>query len=272
MNGYELSRQWFDFAFEHPNDITPVHGVLYLFIVEHCNRMGWKEKFGLPTTMAKEAIGVRSYNTYKNALEDLVSWGFVIMVERSKNQFSSNIVALSKFDKATDKATDKALDKALIKHGTKQRESTRQSIDSIDKQETYNLKPITNIEGVPPSLTTENETITFIEPQKKENTGRGNFTAFNPPEVDDVVICFASTMAALGLPNDAYGGAEKLGNDFHNYYHSQGWKKTNDLQITEWRPLIPPWLAKEKSYAAKSPKSNNQQPPQKPERSWNKKP
>ena len=96
--------------------------------------------------------------------------------------------------------------------------------------------------------------------------------AFNPPEVDDVVICFASTMAALGLPNDAYGGAEKLGHDFHNYYHSQGWKKANDLQITEWRPLIPPWLAKEKSYAAKSPKPNNQQSPQKPERSWNKKP
>jgi DNA-binding transcriptional MerR regulator len=126
--------------------------------------------------------------------------------------------------------------------------------------------------GVPPPLTNENETITLIEPQKKENTGRGNFTAFSPPEVDDVVICFASTMAALGLPNDAYGGAEKLGNDFHNYYHSQGWKKANDLQITEWRPLIPPWLAKEKSYAAKSLKPNNQQPPQKPERSWNKKP
>lgn len=125
MNGYELSRGWFDFAFENPSKITPVHGVLYLFIVEHCNRMGWKKNFGLPTTMAKEAIGVRSYNTYKNALDDLVEWGFVIMVERSKNQFSSNIVALSKFDNASDKA----LDKALIKHGTKQRQST----DSIDK-------------------------------------------------------------------------------------------------------------------------------------------
>lgn len=128
MNGYELSRGWFDFAFVNPDKITPVHGVLYLFIVEHCNRMGWKEKFGLPTTMAKEAIGVRSYNTYKKALDDLVDWGFVIMVERSKNQFSSNIVALSNFNKASDKA----LDKALIKHGTKQHEST----DSIDKQVT----------------------------------------------------------------------------------------------------------------------------------------
>jgi hypothetical protein len=265
MNGYELSRQWFDFAFEHPNDITPVHGVLYLFIVEHCNRMGWKEKFGLPTTMAKEAIGVRSYNTYKNALEDLVSWGFVIMVERSKNQFSSNIVALSKFDKATDKA----LDKALIKHGTKQRESTRQSIDSIDKQETYNLKPITNIEGVPPSLTTENETITFIQPQKKDNTGRGNFTAFNPPTVEDVIACFKSAMNALGLPEDSMGGYSELGSNFWNHYESQGWKKGNEMQITSWRPMIGSWLAKQKGFAAREqasgkPKSQTN----KPKRSW----
>jgi hypothetical protein len=154
MNGYELSRGWFDFAFVNPDKITPVHGVLYLFIVEHCNRMGWKEKFGLPTTMAKEAIGVRSYNTYKKALDDLVEWGFVIMVERSKNQFSSNIVALSKFNKASDKA----LDKALIKHGTKQHEST----DSIDKQVNK-------------------------EPRNKEQ-GRG--VTAPPPPLEDVVAYF----------------------------------------------------------------------------------
>ena len=50
------------------------------------------------------------------------------MVEKSKNQYSSNIIALSKICKANDKA----LDKAIIKHSTKQSESTVQSIDSID--------------------------------------------------------------------------------------------------------------------------------------------
>ena len=129
MTSYELSRQWFDFAFENPSKINPNHGSLYFFCIEHCNRLGWKKEFGLPTTMAKEAIGIRSYNTYKNTLEDLVNWGFLIMVERSKNQFSSNIVALSKFDKALDKA----LDKAMIKHVTKQSESTGESISSINK-------------------------------------------------------------------------------------------------------------------------------------------
>ncbi len=137
MNGYELSRFWFDWCFENPEKIKPNHTALYFFCVEHCNRLGWKPKFGLPTTMAKEAIGIRSYNTYIQTLNDLVDWGFVKMVERSKNQYSSNIIALSNFDKAPDKA----LDKALIKHTTKQSESTRQSICSIDKQET--IKPLT---------------------------------------------------------------------------------------------------------------------------------
>lgn len=134
MNGYDLSRKWFDFCFENPEKITPNHTALYFFCIEHCNRLGWKCKFGLPTTMAKEAIGIRSYNTYIKTLTDLISFGFIIMVEKSKNQYSSNIIALSNFNKALDKA----LDKALIKHTTKQSESTCESIDSIYKQETIN--------------------------------------------------------------------------------------------------------------------------------------
>ncbi|NBU82416.1 MAG: hypothetical protein EBS55_12285, partial [Flavobacteriaceae bacterium] len=130
MNSYELSRKWFDWCFENPEKINPNHSALYFFCIEHCNRLGWKEKFGLPTTMAKEAIGIRSYNTYINTLNDLVDFGFIKLIEKSKNQFSSNIIALSNFNKALDKA----LDKALIKHTTKQRESTSESISSIDKQ------------------------------------------------------------------------------------------------------------------------------------------
>jgi hypothetical protein len=134
MNGYDLSRKWFDWCFENPERISPNHTALYFFIIEHCNRLGWKAKFGLPTTMVKEAIGIRSYNTYINTLNDLVDFGFVVMIEKSKNQYSSNIVALSNFDKAHDKA----LDKALIKHTTKQVES----IDSINKQETRNKEQV----------------------------------------------------------------------------------------------------------------------------------
>lgn len=130
MNSYDLSRNWFNWCFDNPDRITPNHTALYFFCIEHCNRLGWKEKFGLPTTMVKEAIGIRSYNTYIKTLNDLINFGFIKMIEKSKNQYSSNIIALSKFNKAQYKA----LDKALIKHTTKQGESTVQSIDSIDKQ------------------------------------------------------------------------------------------------------------------------------------------
>ena len=138
INSYELSRNWFNWCFDNPDLISPNHSALYFFAIEHCNRLGWKLKFGLPTTMAKEAIGIKSYNTYIKTLTDLVEWGFIKMIEKSKNQYSSNIIALSKFNKATNKA----LDKAFIKHVTKQSESTGESISSIDKPITNNHKPI----------------------------------------------------------------------------------------------------------------------------------
>lgn len=153
MNVYDLSRIFWDYAFENPDKIKPNHIAMYFFAIEHCNRLGWKEKFGFPTTMVMDAISIKSYNTYIKTLSDLVETGFIKMIEKSKNQYSANIIALSKFDKANDKANDKALDKALIKHTTKQVESTIQStvqsIDSINKQiyNTTNI-PIYNITDI----------------------------------------------------------------------------------------------------------------------------
>jgi hypothetical protein len=87
MNSYELSRKWFDWSFENPEKISPNHSALYFFAIEHCNRLGWREKFGFPTEMAKDAIGIKSYNTYVKTLNDLVDWGFIKMIQRSKNQY-----------------------------------------------------------------------------------------------------------------------------------------------------------------------------------------
>ena len=130
LSGYELSRAWFDFSFTNPELINPNHSALYFFAIEHCNRLGWKSKFGLPTTMAMEAIGIKSYNTYKKTLTDLIEWGFITMVQKSTNQYSSNIIALSKIDKAPDKA----LDKALTKHTTKQSEYIK-TIEPYNKEQ-----------------------------------------------------------------------------------------------------------------------------------------
>jgi hypothetical protein len=126
MNSYELSRAWIDWAFENPQKVKPIHYAIFFFAIEHCNRLGWKKNFGLPSQMVMEAIGVKNWRTYSNGLNDLVEFGFIQMIEVSKNQYSSNIIAIVK----NTKASTKALDKALSKHSAKQSQSTV----SIDKQ------------------------------------------------------------------------------------------------------------------------------------------
>lgn len=151
MNGYQLSRQWHDFAFENPDLIKPHHGALYFHIIDQANRFGWKEKFGLPTDIAKETIGVKSYNTYIKTLNDLIDWGFIIMVKKTYNQHRANIISLSSALSKYDKANDKALDKANLmddQNMTKQSQSigstTDESTDSIIKQ--VNQKPEINMD------------------------------------------------------------------------------------------------------------------------------
>lgn len=134
ITGYDLSRNWFDWCFENPEKISPTHTAMYFFIIEHCNRLGWKEKFGLPMEMTKDAIGISNFRTYTKTFTDLVEWGFIKIYEKSKNQYSSNIIGIVK----NTKAHTKALDKALQKHSHKQVQKQSNSIVYIDK-------PINNI-------------------------------------------------------------------------------------------------------------------------------
>lgn len=129
LTGYDLSRNLFDWCFENPEKVKPTHIALYFFIVEHCNRLGWKEKFGLPTLMAMEAIGIKNWRTYSKAFEDLVKWGFIEVHERSKNQWSATIIAIVK----NTKANTKAYTKAQQKHIQKQSRSMGNSTVVIDK-------------------------------------------------------------------------------------------------------------------------------------------
>jgi hypothetical protein len=134
MNSYDLSRNFCNWAFDNPDKVKPIHYAIYFFAIEHCNRLGWKDKFGLPSQMVMEAIGVKNWRTYSAGLNELVEFGFVEMVEISKNQYSSNIIAIVK----NTKASTKALDKALQKHSTKHSQSTV----SINKQVTIKQETI----------------------------------------------------------------------------------------------------------------------------------
>lgn len=142
MDIYSLSRKFFDWSYENTDIVKPNHIALYFFIIEHNNRLGWKPKFGLPMEMAKDAIGISNYRTYTKTFDDLVEWGFIKVYQKSKNQYSSNIIGIVN----NTIATTKALSKAMQKHSQKHSQKQVHGIVGIDI-------PITNI----PITTTEAE-------------------------------------------------------------------------------------------------------------------
>jgi len=141
-NGYALSRQWFDYAFENPDMVTPNHHALYFWAIELCNRLAWKDKFGLPTTYSMEALGIKSYKTYKKTLDDLIKWGFIKLIQKARNNHTSNIIELVKF---TNSHT-----KSMLSQVLNQVQVNDQVNASIDKQE-ETIKP-RNPEAKPPDF------------------------------------------------------------------------------------------------------------------------
>jgi len=139
MNGYELSRNWFDWSFENPELVNPNHTAIYFYVIDQCNRLGWKDKFGLPSQMAMDALGIKKHETFIRYFNDLVAWGFIGMVQKSKNQYTANIITL----KSAIPKKGKALDKAILGHRGKQTLGIGESNSSIDKPTTLNLKPKT---------------------------------------------------------------------------------------------------------------------------------
>jgi hypothetical protein len=138
LTSYDLSRVWFDWCFDNPEKINPNHTAIYFFAVEHCNRLGWKEKFGFPTQMSMDAIGIKKHSTYIKYFYDLCEWGFFKLIQKSTNQYSANIISLV----SAMPKNGKALGKAIAKHGAKQTQSMGQSKRSIDKP--LNQEPLNN--------------------------------------------------------------------------------------------------------------------------------
>lgn len=130
MNGYNLIRDWYNYKFNNSSKVKAIHSDFYCYLIDRWNRLGQKKEFGLPTDITMEALGIGSYNTYKKVLNDLIDFGFVIIVKKSINQHQSKLIALSKNDKALDKALDKATAIA--------------NDEALDKASDTIIKPINN--------------------------------------------------------------------------------------------------------------------------------
>ena len=140
-NGYELSRAWFDFAFEK-KECKLQHTALYMWIVELNNRLGWKEEFGLPSLHTSESLGFGNRRTYLGILKDLHDWGFIEIIQEAINQHQACFIKICHGKKATAQVS--ALDTALKQHS----QSTGTNTATIDKQlNTKTIKPL-NVEEV----------------------------------------------------------------------------------------------------------------------------
>jgi hypothetical protein len=136
-NGYELSRRWFDFAFENKEAKT-THTAIFMWIVELNNRLGWKEEFGLPTGETMDGLSIGNKNTYSSAINDLVKWKFIEIVRDSKNQYESRVIRICRDE--SEPALIRPLDRALLRHSTGHRSGIAPGTVPIDKQQTS--KPV----------------------------------------------------------------------------------------------------------------------------------
>lgn len=99
MNGYQLTRQWFEWKFNNPGKMSAGHAELYFYIIDRWNYFSQKTEFGLPRVHTMEVLSIGSHNTYKKLLNDLVDNGFVKIIRESSNQYHhTTIIGLSKID------------------------------------------------------------------------------------------------------------------------------------------------------------------------------
>lgn len=127
MNGYQLTRQWFEWRFNNPGKLSSAHAELYFYIVDRWNYFGQKSEFGLPRMHTMEVLSIGSRNTYKKLFSDLIEHGFIKLIRESCNQYHhASIIALSKFEQAPDTPLDTPTEQA-------HEQPTEQAPDPIDK-------------------------------------------------------------------------------------------------------------------------------------------
>lgn len=242
MNGYSLSRSWFDFCFKNPDLITPTHTAIFFFAVDHCNRLGWKDKFPLPTALAMSAIGVKSYNTYKRCLLELVGFGFIILVQKSTNQYTENIIALSKFDRSIISAPSK-IDKANINASSnfdKANDSASSNFDKANDKANAPLYNYTNLKTNKPNKHEKNffgeNSETESQKEKYEYVPPRKHKIISAPIFSEVEYFFHQNMST-----------KECAQQFFNRYDSVGWEISGS-PITNWRALALNWMTNAKKY------------------------
>jgi len=134
INGYNLSKAWFEFAWENNSRVKPTHTALFFWCVELWNRLGQPKEFGLPSSEARTAMSISRSDVFTGCLSDLKEWGFIEIVHQSINQHKANIIKICPIQIVEGN------DQALRRATSKQRVSNVES--NVDVNKHKNIEPI----------------------------------------------------------------------------------------------------------------------------------
>jgi len=149
-NGYNLSREWFNFKIENPEKTRPFHTELLFYIIDLWNRVGQKEKFNLPTFYTMEMLGIGSRSTLYNGLKDLENWGFITTITESRNQKQARIISIKQPNgcakteqavaQAIAQADEQPSEQAVAQNNNKKTKNNRKKLSRSDfSEKTVNL-------------------------------------------------------------------------------------------------------------------------------------
>lgn len=95
MTGYGLQKQFYEWLAETDEPVTPAHIALYHYIVQLCNRLGWKNPIDIDTPTGMLCSKIGTGRTYKATLIDLHLWGLVGIEFWTKNQHRAHRIRLN---------------------------------------------------------------------------------------------------------------------------------------------------------------------------------
>jgi hypothetical protein len=201
---------------------SPNITAMYFYLVHINNSLGWRESFTITSTHAMNHLGIGAFNTYKNTIDKLEEHGLIIIVERSKNQFTCTRIALSKMLKANDKASSKQLKKqveSIVENKVSIHKTLQNDIDLLNNKDFF----------------AENEN----QVSKSSNLGLHNwFVKATAEEFTERINKFKEEHPNSGYPEILY-------KDFINYYstpHKDGGIELNHQRNFGIQNKLQQWI------------------------------
>ena len=95
MTGYGLQKQFYEWLAETDEPVTSAHIALYHYIIQLCNRLGWKNPMDIDTPTGMLCSKIGTGRTYKATLIDLHLWGLVGIEFWTKNQHRAHRIRVN---------------------------------------------------------------------------------------------------------------------------------------------------------------------------------